>query len=54
MLQVTKATAVKLFNSIPRKQVGVVRAITPKKSIVTIITKKDKQVIRICDGAYWA
>ena len=54
MFQVTKDKAVKLFNSIPRKQVGVVRATSPKKSPVTIITKKDKQVLRICDGAYWA
>jgi hypothetical protein len=54
MLQVTKDKAVKLFNSIPRKQVGIVRATSPKKSLVTIITKKDKQVLRICDGAYWA
>jgi len=54
MLQVTKDKAVKLFNSIPRKQVGVVRATSPKKKTVTIITKKDKQVIRVCDGKYWA
>ena len=54
MLQVTKDKAVKLFNSIPKKQVGVVRATSPKKLPVTIITKKDKQVLRICDGTYWA
>jgi hypothetical protein len=54
MLEVTKVRAKKLFDAIPIKQIGVVRATTPKKQTVTIITKKDKQVIRVCDGKYWA
>jgi hypothetical protein len=54
MLQITKVKAKKLFYAIPIKQVGVVRATTPKKQTVTIITKKDKQVLRVCDGKYWA
>jgi len=54
MLEVTKVRAKKLFDAIPIKQIGVVRATTPKKQTVTIITKKDKQVLRVCDGKYWA
>jgi hypothetical protein len=54
MLEITKVKARKLFDAIPIKQIGVVRATTPKKKSVTIITKKDKQVIRVCDGKYWA
>jgi hypothetical protein len=54
MLEVSKVKARKIFASIPVKQIGVVRATTPKKQTVTIITKKDKQVIRVCDGKYWA
>jgi hypothetical protein len=54
MLEISKVKARKLFDAIPIKQIGVVRATTPKKQTVTIITKKDKQVLRVCDGKYWA
>ena len=54
MLEIKKDKAVKLFSAIPKKQLGVVRATSPKRLPVTIITKGDKQIIRICDGKFWA
>jgi hypothetical protein len=54
MLEVTKSKAKKLLDAIPKKQIGVCLAINPNKSIVKIITKNGKQVIRICDGKFYA